>query len=268
MAQTKKSNLIIPEVMKEMVSAELSAQIKFAQFAELDTTLVGQPGDTVTMPSYKYSGDAQVVAEGQEISTDTLEAISKSVKIQKIAKGLEITDEALLSAFGDPKGEAVRQVALALANGVDNSVVEEIKKGKVEFNGDVTKVDTINSAIELFNDEDQQPMVLFINPKDASQLRKDAGANFTKASDLGDNIVVKGAFGEVLGATVVRSRKVAQGEAHLAKQGAVKVFLKRDALVETERYASKKTTGLFGDQHFATYLYDESKVVNIKGIEG
>lgn len=263
MVQVKKSTQILPEVLAPMVSAELQAQLRFAQFAEVDTTLVGQPGDTVTMPSYQYSGDAVVVAEGEEIPTTGLATSTKSVTVQKIAKGFELTDETLMSAYGDPKGEAAKQLALGLANGIDNSLLTELDTTKVTFDGDVKTVDGINGAIEVFNDEDQQPMVLFINPKDASQLRKDAGANWTRASDLGDDIVITGAFGEVLGAVIYRSRKVEEGTAYLVKKGALKLYLKRDALVETERYASRKTTGLFGDEHFAAYLYDESKAIKI-----
>ncbi|MDG0843155.1 N4-gp56 family major capsid protein [Staphylococcus equorum] len=264
MGQIKKSTQIIPEVLAQMVSAELPAQLRFAQFADVDTTLVNQPGDTVTMPSYAYSGDAVVVAEGAEIPTSELKTSTKSVTVEKIAKGFEITDETLLSAYGDPKGEAAKQLAMGIANGVDNSLLGALDTTKVTYEGDVKTVDGINGAIEVFNDEDQQPMVLFINPKDASQLRKDAGIDFTKASDLGDDIVIKGAFGEVLGAAIYRSRKVEEGTAYLVKQGALKLFLKRNVLVETERYASRKTTGLFGDEHFAAYLYDESKAIKIE----
>lgn len=265
MPQVKKNTQIIPEVLAPMVSAELEAQLRFAAFADVDTTLANQPGDTVTMPSYLYSGDAVVVAEGEEIPTSELKTATKSVTVQKIAKGFELTDETLLSAYGDPKGEAAKQLAMGIANGVDNALLDALGTTKVTFDGDIKTVDGVNGAIEIFNDEDQQPMVLFINPKDASQLRKDAGADWTKASDLGDNIIIKGAFGEVLGATIYRSRKVPEGTAYLVKQGALKLFLKRNVLVETERYASRKTTGLFGDEHFAAYLFDESKAIKITG---
>lgn len=261
--QVKKNTQVLPEVLAQMVSVELPAQLRFAAFAQIDSTLVNQPGDTVTMPSFQYSGDAVVVAEGEEIPTSELKTSTKSVTVKKIGKGFELTDETLLSAYGDPKGEAVKQLAMGIANTVDNELLNVLDQTKVTYSGDVKTVDGINGAIEVFNDEDQQPMILFINPKDASQLRKNAGVDFTKASDLGDDIVIKGAFGEVLGATIYRSRKVKEGTAYLVKQGALKLFMKRDVLVETERYASRKTTGIFADEHFAAYLYDESKAVKV-----
>lgn len=52
MAVTYLSNLIDPEVMAAMVSARLPKKIKFSPIARIDTTLVGQPGSTITVPKY------------------------------------------------------------------------------------------------------------------------------------------------------------------------------------------------------------------------
>lgn len=52
MALTKLTNLVDPEVMADMISATLPKKIKFAPIARIDTTLVGQPGDTITVPKY------------------------------------------------------------------------------------------------------------------------------------------------------------------------------------------------------------------------
>lgn len=52
MAVTMLNNLIDPEVMARMVSARLPKKIKFSPIARIDTTLVGQPGSTITVPKY------------------------------------------------------------------------------------------------------------------------------------------------------------------------------------------------------------------------
>ena len=56
---TKIADLIDPEVMGDMISAKLPKKIKVAPFATVDTTLEGVPGDTITVPSYEYIGDAE-----------------------------------------------------------------------------------------------------------------------------------------------------------------------------------------------------------------
>lgn len=260
---TKTSNQIIPEVLAPMMQAQLEKKLRFASFAEVDSTLQGKPGDTLTFPAFVYSGDAQVVAEGEKIPTDILETKKREAKIRKIAKGTSITDEALLSGYGDPQGEQVRQHGLAHANKVDNDVLEALMGAKLTVNADITKLNGLQSAIDKFNDEDLEPMVLFINPLDAGKLRGDASTNFTRATELGDDIIVKGAFGEALGAIIVRTNKLEAGTAILAKKGAVKLILKRDFFLEVARDASTKTTVLYSDKHYVAYLYDESKAVKI-----
>ena len=52
MALTTLSNLINPEVLSDMVEKKLHDLIRFAPLAEIDNTLVGQPGSTLTLPSY------------------------------------------------------------------------------------------------------------------------------------------------------------------------------------------------------------------------
>ncbi|VDG98902.1 Uncharacterised protein [Lysinibacillus sphaericus] len=106
-------------------------------------------------------------------------------------------------------------------------------------------------------------MVLFVNPKDAGALRKSAASDWTRPTDLGDSILVRGVFGEVLGAQIIRSRKVEEGTAYLMKAGAVAIYLKRDVDVEDDRDIIHKTTVVTADQHYGAHLYDDSKVVKI-----
>ena len=242
---TSKSTQIVPEVLKPMMQAELDKKLRFAQFADIDSTLVGQPGDTLTFPAFVYSGDATVVPEGQKIPVDKIETNRREAKIHKIGKGTDITDEALLSGYG----EAIRQHGLAIANKVDNDVLEALRGTKLTVSGDIGTLAGLEAAIDTFDDEDLEPMVLFINPKDAGKLRSSASSNFTRATELGDNIIVKGAFGEALGAVIVRSKKLDEGE--------------RDFFLETDRDPSTKTTALYSDKHYVAYLYDESKAVKV-----
>ena len=65
---TKLAQMINPEVMADMISANLPKAIKFANILTVDTKLEGQPGNTVTVPSFKYIGSAKDVEEGAAIN--------------------------------------------------------------------------------------------------------------------------------------------------------------------------------------------------------
>jgi N4-gp56 family major capsid protein len=264
MTQTKLTNMIRPEVMKDMIQAELENAIRFSPLANVDNSLAGRPGDTVTVPRFVYVGDAVDVAEGIAIDPALLSTDSDTFTIKKAGKGVEITDEAVLSGYGDPIGEATRQLGLAIANKVDNDTLTALATTSLAYtSGTAWDLDTIDNAIAIFNDEDQEAMVLVMNPKDALALRKNVAGDWTRASELGDNIVVSGAFGEVLGAQVVRSNKLAEGTAYLVKRGALQIFMKRDVEVETDRDILKKTTVVTADEHYGVHLYDESKAIKI-----
>ena len=65
MTITKIEHMINPEVLASMVDGELEFAIKFAPLATVDHTLVGRPGNTVSLPAYKMIGEAVDVAEGE-----------------------------------------------------------------------------------------------------------------------------------------------------------------------------------------------------------
>lgn len=262
--RTYLQNMVDPEVMADMISAELENAIRFSPISRVDTTLEGRPGSTITVPRFKYIGDAEDVAEGEAIDLAKLETSTEDFTIKKAGKGVEITDEAVLSGLGDPIGEAGRQLLMAIANKVDNDVLEALDTTSLVYeSAEGITFDAIDAAQAIFNDEDQEPMVLFINPQDAGKLRKSAGEDWTRASDLGDNILVRGVFGEVLGAQIIRSRKVEEGTAYLVKSGATAIYMKRNVETESDRDILHKTTVITADQHYGAHLYDESKAVKI-----
>ena len=264
MAITKLQDMVDPQVLADMISAELENAIRFSPLARVDRTLVGRPGSTITVPKFKYIGDADDVAEGEAIDLALLETATEDFTIKKAGKGVEITDEAILSGLGDPIGEAARQLTMSIANKVDNDVLAALDTTSLVYSeGTAWDLDTISNAIDIFNDEDDEPMVLIMNPKDAAKLRKAVAGDWERASDLGDDIIVRGTYGAVLGAQVVRSRKVPEGTAYLVKEGALAIYMKRNVEIENDRDIVRKTTVITADQHYGAHLYDESKAIKI-----
>ena len=269
MAVTKLENMIDPEVMGAMIQAELPQALKFTGIAQLDTTLQGRPGDEITVPSYKYIGDAVDVAEGSAIDYDLLETTTRKISIKKAAKGVELTDESVLSGYGDPVGEAQRQVRMALASKIDNDVLAAAFGAPLTLADAEIDMDLIDKIEATFVDapdaiEGQttdQMGTLFLSYKDAAKLRKAAADNWTRASQLGDNILVSGAFGELLGWEIVRSKKVEDGQFVAVKPGALKIYLKRELLAESARDIDHKQTKFNADQHYGVAIDNDALIV-------
>lgn len=290
MAMTKIEDLIVPEVMADMISAKVEKKVIISKIAKVDTTLQGQPGNEVTVPQYKYIGDAEDVAEGVAMGTAKLETGSTKFTIKKAGKGVSITDEAILSGYGDPVGEANKQLALAIANKIDNDVVEVINKeyalGTAEdgvqliYDGSAKVISYagVVDAEDLFDEETSSDKILYVHPKQMTQLRKDA--DFISADKYDGNVMTSGEVGKIGTCRVVRSKKVklnSEGTAYLnpivkltndaeteEDAPAVTIYLKRDTQVERERKADAGLTNIYTNKHYGVALTNTTKVVLAK----
>ena len=286
---TKVEDMIVPEVMGKMISAKLEKKILVSKIAKVDNTLQGRPGDTVTVPQYKYIGDAKDVGENEACDTVKLETTSVQFTIKKIKKGTCITDESILCGYGDPLGESERQLALAMANKIDNDCVTVLTTptanggvdGKVNliYKPTTTAVITYNGvvdAIDLFEEEVSSDKVMYIHPKQMTQLRKDA--NFISADKYDNAVVMNGEVGKIAGVRIVRSKKVPLVDGNYTcpivkltndaeteeDAAALTVYLKRDIKVEKDRQSKYDRTDIYASKHYGVALTNTAKVVLIK----
>src|SRR5690606_4190833 len=114
------------EVIGASINAKLVNLIKFSPFARIGRELQGQAGNTLTIPAWSYIGDAVDKAEGEAFETVGLTATTSTVTVKKAGNAVEITDEAVLSAYGDPVGEATNQLAMSIAQKIDNDCLEAL----------------------------------------------------------------------------------------------------------------------------------------------
>lgn len=275
---TKLAQLIDPEVMAPMISAKLEKAIVATPFAKIDTTLVGEPGSTITVPKYKYIGDAEDLAEGVTADKTKLETTSANYTIKKAVKQVELSDEAVLSGYGNPVGETNNQLAMSIRSKIDNDVMDELKSAQLTFEatGNISYNNVVD-AIDVLNEEENVPKVMFIHPKQVSQLRKDE--NFISNDKYNNNVIMRGEIGMIANTRIVPSKKAINDagtyflnpivELRPEEQTgddtpAVTIFLKRNLNLETQRELSNYTTLIGADQHYVASLTDESKVVVAK----
>lgn len=205
---TKIADLIDPEVMADMISAKIPTKIVVAPFAKIDTTLEGAEGDTITVPQYAYIGDAVDVGEGEEVDVTQMTASTTQVKVKKVMKAVALTDEAVLSAHGNPVGEANNQLALSVASKVDVDSMDALMNAQLIYDGTAAKIgyEGIVDAVDVFQEEKNTEKVMFVAPAQVTTLRKDD--NFISADTYPGNVVMTGEIGKIANTRIVPSRKV------------------------------------------------------------
>jgi hypothetical protein len=254
---TKIADLINPQVLADMISAELPNAITFAPLATVGTKLEGRAGNTLTLPKFGYIGDAADVAEGEDIPIAKMTTSETEVTIKKAGKGVELTDEAVLNGYGDNVGEAKAQIVMSLSNKIDNDMLESLKTASLTSTGSMTVTGLITAKAK-FGEKVNQPSVLVVN-----------SANYVKiAADIvslenTDKVLMAGVVGKVAGMQVAISDKLANTEAYIVAAGALGLEYKRRVMVETDRDIISKTNVITGDVHYATYLRDESKAIKV-----
>ena len=260
MAVKKIENLIDPQVLADFLDVKLMDAIKFAPLCAVRNDLVGKPGDTLTLPKYAFIGLAEDVAEGAEVGIAQLTATSTDVKVKKAGKGVEVTDEAVLSAYGDTVNEIGRQLLMSIAGKVDNDCAAAFRQATMEVTA--TKFDkyVISDMMAKFGEDLEEDMTALINPAHLAILRRDP--DFVEVND--GMVIMNGEVGRLFGCRIVISNKVKATEAFLVKAGAVKILMKRNVMVEADRDIKRKVNTYVVDEHYVAYLEDETKIVKAK----
>ena len=281
----KLENLIDPQVLAEFLNIKLIDAIKFAPLCGVNRDLQGRPGSTLTIPVYDYIGTAKDVNEGEDVEFGQFGKNTIDVKVKKAGRGVRITDEAILSGYGDPVNEIAKQLLVSIAEKVDQDCIavfrreqeeraaemeaegkevpEYLKRKVLDCENAEFNKNMIVDMIAEFGEDIEGEMTLIVNPKHLAKLRKDA--DFVQI--MAGQAIISGEIGQIFGCRVVVSNNVEANEMFLVKNGAVNILMKRDVMVETDRDIVNKTNIFVVDEHYAVYLADATKVVKAKNIQ-
>jgi N4-gp56 family major capsid protein len=273
------SDIINPQVMGDMIEAKIPHMLKFTKFAKVDTSLVGVPGDTKTVPSWNFIGAAEDVAEGAEVETKKLTASSTTFTIKKAMQSVGITQEAINSGLGDPVGQAETQLAKSIAVKVEADVLAAALTSENAYDGSasVIKYAGIVDAIGTLNEEEITDKVMFINPAQLTALRKDS--DFLSADKYQGGVMVSGEIGMIAGVRIVPSNQIVAADGKYVNPiiklepasvdteyaetelPAITIFLKKDTQVDAEWFPKKQTHDITAAKYYGVALTNAAKVV-------
>jgi len=281
MAITMMANMINPEVMGDMINAKIEALAKLTPYAKVDTTLVGVPGDTKTVPSWNYIGDAEDVEEGAEVGLTQMTAASTTFTIKKAMKAVGITQEAVNSGLGNPIGQAEHQLAKAIIGKVDNDLLAAAltSENVVNVDGIIGYAGIVDAVTKFEDEEDGVEKVMFIHPKQEATLLKDP--DFVSADKFQAGVAVNGAIGKIAGCWIKKSRKIkndggytcpiiklepdsAETEYTEDELPALTIFLKKDTTVDAEWFPKKQQHDITACKYYGVALTNAAKVVLAK----
>jgi N4-gp56 family major capsid protein len=285
MAATNLKDIINPEVMGDMIEAKIEALCKITPYAKVDTTLEGVPGDTKTVPSWNYIGDAEDFDVEKAAETDAemdvtkLTASSTTFTIKCAGKSVGILQTAINSGLGNPIGQAELQLAKSIVGKVDNDVMDAAYTCKnVYAPGTLIGYAGIVDAVAKFEDEeDGIDKVMFIHPNQEATLLKDE--MFISADKFEAGVAVNGAIGKIAGCWIKKSKKVkleggvyqnpiiktepdsSETEYTEDELPALTIFLKKNTQVDHEWFPKKQRHDVTAAKYYGVALTNAAKVV-------
>lgn len=268
-------DLVNPQVMADMISAKITSKIVVTPFAKVDTTLQGVPGDTITVPQYSYIGDAVDVAEGVKADTVKLQTSTTTVKIKKAMKAVELTDESVLSGYGNPVAETNNQIGKSIAAKVDADAMAALQGAQLRKDSDFLSADKYKNGVMLTGEIGMVANCRVV-PSKKVPLHSEwyyFDESGTAATEVNIAEIRKTLPAAKVGDKVTKSTtacyfcpivKLNQDSETEDDTAALTIYLKRDTNVEVDRETLARKTDISADRFYAVALSDTSKVVLAK----
>lgn len=266
MAQTQTTNLFIPQVVGQKIATDYGRFITVSNFAVVDRTLVARPGDTITRNQYQFVGAASVLAEGVADTPALLTSAPITKKVVKVSKQVEMTDEAILAGGDNPYGEAIEQIAMAIAIKDDSDAITELLTTTQTATG-TTLAEAIVAGMKVFGERGMKvPVIAFANTSDYYDMVAD-NKNWIPASELAAELVQLGVVGKYMGANIVPTDTVTAKAPVMMIKGALTKEMKRDFLAENDRILNNGTTSyaelIAGSEHRVYWLNNIANAVKL-----
>lgn len=278
---TINTKLIVPEVYAELVREKITGKCKVAQFAVTKGNLMGQAGETVKFPAYKYVGDASDWTIGTAMTAGELEQTTTSATIKAIAApGVNIYDYDDAVAMGQQINEAASQQAVSIARKMDTDAIDACLtsplKKKLAAKNTVTQ-DELIEMLGLYGDDRDSAdfdAIVIHSAFAPSFYAMDMFVSREKTMTRdGNGISVNGIIGYFLDIPVVLSDRLydstsQEGFILMMKKNALSLLPKESPFTEVARDAAKRLSTIYTSDFYAMALTDDTAVVYAKNVIG
>jgi hypothetical protein len=208
------SEVIDQEAVRAEVESVAEENLVFRRaFREIDSTDIDS--NTVEVPvNQDVSTEAGVVSEGSAFPRTEDEQVEKvAISHDKYGTEVEITYESIQDSLLDVIALHTEDKARDLAEALDgaayaelsdydstNSVYNNLQDSPIGDDAGDLSYDNVVDAMTALEGEGYEPDLLIVSAQSKGDLMK--SPEFTRASQMGDEVVREGAFGEVAGIPV------------------------------------------------------------------
>ena len=272
-------NVIVPEVYAELVRDKIAGKVVMSQFNKKLGDLQGNPGETLTMPSWSYIGDADDWDISTPMTTSMMRQTEKTATIKAIAApGVEVRDYDNEIDLGKALNEAAAQQAIAIARKLDTDTIAEALKSPLKVQlasaSAVTQAELL-SMLQLYGDERDATdfACLAIHSSFAPSLY---GMDLFVSREMttvnagsSNGITYNGCIGTFLDVPVLLSDRLYDSTNQepiiiLEKKDSISYIPKETPFSEAERIANLRSTKLYTSLFYAMALTADDGIVFAK----
>lgn len=285
MARTVKADLWAPEVWQQLATEAFKNKLIVAASSATveNTTLVGQPGDTIVFPSWMNMSEIEDIDENDVLEVEKLTQKARRATIKEAGKAFGISDQAKLIGLGDAQQEAVRQFGILTQRKIDRDVIAAATAttvGGVTYADGTTATDTAPMTTTLTGGYTWENLVslglmfedgwdpamftgLFINSADSEIFLLDEKFLQANQTSAGNVTINRGVIGTKNGLSIFITNQLAPGKGLLLRPGALGIIRKRYPLVEFDRDILARTDVVALNMHYGTSRLADDRVVDI-----
>lgn len=256
-------NTVYPNVVLESKATDLLAtKVNARTLMTIDNDLTESAGMKKTINTYTYTGVAEAlnVGAGSTVATrGTIAYVGNDYTVLRLQQAFDYYDE---DAMKDDKivDYMLEGASQVMANklttdfytAIGNTTTTHTIYGALSYDG-------IVDAIAKLNLEDESKVFILINNAQKAEIRKD---DDYKAAMMGE-VVYNGQVGTVCGIPVICSKAVPQNTVYVATAEAVKCFMKKDVVVETDRDVDTNKNSVYLKTYYIVALVDATKACKV-----
>lgn len=128
MPVTRRSDLVIPELLVEAVRGEFSGATALYN-SDAVTVHMGLPGGVkggqlISVPYFSTLGEAEDLLEGEALTPEGIASTKEQATVIHTGKAFSITQWAQWAAVGDPYAEAARQIRILIQRRWDKALLD------------------------------------------------------------------------------------------------------------------------------------------------